>query len=63
MKDWITQIRKSPADFNQLLQNLFENILESCLENPVFELEFHPGNKVTLKITGIDTRKFRENLH
>lgn len=44
--------------FKNMLRNLFEEILNDCFENPIFEIIFFQNNKITIKIVNIDNEKF-----
>lgn len=64
--NWKEHIRKRPAmylgntlfdGFLQMLEYLFEEILEDAFENPVFEITFLPENRFTIQITNTDTKK------
>lgn len=64
---WVQHIRMRPqmyigslqtGGFKQILEYLFEMFLEYKSGAPVFEMCFHPANRVTLRITQTDTEKF-----
>lgn len=64
---WKDSIRKRPGmyigelrlpGFKQMFEYLFEEILEDCFVNPVFEISFFQENKITIKIINTDTKKF-----
>ena len=63
---WKDHIRKRPAmyigdlrltGFKQMLEYLFEEILDGSLESPIFEINFFRDNRITIKITNVDTKK------
>ncbi|CAM4172440.1 MULTISPECIES: hypothetical protein [Flavobacterium] len=63
---WRDHIRSRPAmyigqlnfyGYKQIVEYLFEEILEDALENPVFEITFLPENSFTIQITNTDTKK------
>lgn len=63
---WKENIRKRPAmyigdlrltGFKQMLEYLLEEILDSCLENPIFEIVFFRENRITIQITNADNQK------
>lgn len=63
---WKDSIRKRPAmytgdlrltGFWNMLEYLFEDILEDCLENPTLEIDFFPRNEIAIRITNVDTSK------
>lgn len=64
---WKDFIRKRPGmfigdlhftGFKQMLAYLFEEVLSDCLENPIFEIDFYAENRLTIRISNINTKKF-----
>ncbi len=63
---WVQHIRMRPAmyigslrtgGFKQILEYLFEKLLEYKSEAPVFEIGFYPANRVTVRILQTDTKQ------
>lgn len=64
---WKDAIRKRPGmflgelrlpGFKQMLEYLFEEILRDCFENPIFEIDFYPENRFTVRVSKINTKQF-----
>lgn len=64
---WVQHIRMRPGmyigslntnGFKQLLEYLFVELLEYKLTAPVFEITFYPANRLTIRVTQIDTHRF-----
>lgn len=44
------------SGFKQMLEYLFEEIVEECFESPVFEIVFYKDNRLSIKIHNADTK-------
>ncbi len=69
---WKDFIRKRPGmfigdlrftGFIQMLEYLFEEILNDYLGDSTFEVVFHQENKLTIKVLNIDNQKFLSRLN
>lgn len=71
ISELLEQIRKRPGMFigsirkeglMYMLENLFEELLSEAEEEPVFELDFYPGNHLLLKASSLSTQSLASVL-